>query len=837
MVSQDEIHSVEERKKAVEQLQRNFADLPDKEQATKDLLALTKDEDSDVRRGAASALCSAFPHVTDKEQAWKDLLALKNDEGNDVRWGATYALCSAFQHVADKKQAWKDLLALTKDDDRSVRWRAVDALDYAFQHVTDNKQAWKDLLALTKDENSSVRRRAADALVSAFQHVADIKQAWKDLLALTKDDDRSVRWRAVDALCSAFQHVADNEQAWKDLLALTKDGGNSVRWGVASVLGSAFPHVTDKQQAWKDLLTLTEDEEKEMRVSANHSSGKACIFRATITENDAEFRKEMEKALFFFEKASSEASSYNNPAEFCLPFYRSFHVMTSGKKEADTNVDKYLKKAKNVVGDSESKEKLLEAVENLSKALKETQKVKEMTLEGKRCELDTYRQYCERIEPLLDTTKEKAPIATDFVKRGASLVNENIKQTITDIQEKTKALCKETKDTDTPYESLGSEIHQLAKGLSEKDTPKSEKCVFRIKHILEEFCKNLPIDKKGHACEVINEITDEKELVDQLGKIELALTYLQPNIEMELKHQNKPDNEVSSPTIGIITALPKEFASVKAVLENPEQVKIPGEGAGRRYFLGDIPSTDGNNHSVVISLGGMGNNKATIKANLLLEHFPSIKSIIMVGIAGGVPHPDKAEHHVRLGDIIISNEKGVIQYDFTKENTGFIEHRHSPRSPSASLLEACGYLQAEEIEGKRPWLKLIDELCTKLNVNRPSEETDILLSSTNLNEEIVHPHDSKRFNGQPKVLYGPIGSANVLLKNPLKRDELRDKFGVKAVEMEGSGIADATWNHEVGYLVIRGICDYCDSNKGDEWQDYAAIVAAAYTRALIESIH
>jgi tetratricopeptide (TPR) repeat protein len=54
--------------------------------------------------------------------------------------------------------------------------------------------------------------------------------------------------------------------------------------------------------------------------------------------------------------------------------------------------------------------------------------------------------------------------------------------------------------------------------------------------------------------------------------------------------------------------------------------------------------------------------------------------------------------------------------------------------------------------------------------------------------------------------------------------------------MESSGIADATWNHEVGYLVVRGICDYCDSNKGDEWQEYAALVAAAYMRALLESM-
>jgi hypothetical protein len=54
--------------------------------------------------------------------------------------------------------------------------------------------------------------------------------------------------------------------------------------------------------------------------------------------------------------------------------------------------------------------------------------------------------------------------------------------------------------------------------------------------------------------------------------------------------------------------------------------------------------------------------------------------------------------------------------------------------------------------------------------------------------------------------------------------------------MEGAGVADATWTYQAGYLVVRGICDYCDANKGDVWQAYAALIAAAYTQALLESI-
>jgi hypothetical protein len=75
-----------------------------------------------------------------------------------------------------------------------------------------------------------------------------------------------------------------------------------------------------------------------------------------------------------------------------------------------------------------------------------------------------------------------------------------------------------------------------------------------------------------------------------------------------------------------------------------------------------------------------------------------------------------------------------------------------------------------------------------------------------------------------------------VLKYPARRDQLRDEHRAKAVEMEGSGIADLAWTRSIEYFVVRGICDYCDSNKGDDWHDYAAVVAAAYTRVLLSSL-
>jgi nucleoside phosphorylase len=89
----------------------------------------------------------------------------------------------------------------------------------------------------------------------------------------------------------------------------------------------------------------------------------------------------------------------------------------------------------------------------------------------------------------------------------------------------------------------------------------------------------------------------------------------------------------------------------------------------------------------------------------------------------------------------------------------------------------------------------------------------------------------------PRIFSGPIAAANVLLKDSDRRDALAQQFNVLAVEMESSGIADAAWiNGRSGYLSVRGICDYCDAAKGDVWQGYAAVSAAACVRAVIEAM-
>ncbi len=294
--------------------------------------------------------------------------------------------------------------------------------------------------------------------------------------------------------------------------------------------------------------------------------------------------------------------------------------------------------------------------------------------------------------------------------------------------------------------------------------------------------------------------------------------------------------EVPIATIGIVTALPKEYAAMKTLIENGYEYVIPGPGAGRRYWVGEIPSKSNGTHKVTLTLAAMGNNVAAIRGTLLLEHFHSLDSILMVGIAGGVPYPDKPDDHVRLGDVVVSDKSGVVQYDFDKETENFTQVRSTPLPAGAGLVQAVRLLEAGELEGQRPWESYIEAAKKALKWKRPTKARDCLAKTAEPAIFVEHPKDPKRPGARPRVFTGPIASANKLLKNPHKRDQLRDQFGVMAIEMEGAGIADATWEHESTYLVVRGVCDYCDRNKNDEWQNYAAIVAAAYARALIESM-
>lgn len=346
--------------------------------------------------------------------------------------------------------------------------------------------------------------------------------------------------------------------------------------------------------------------------------------------------------------------------------------------------------------------------------------------------------------------------------------------------------------------------------------------------------------REGYICDLLQRKHDSRKIkffpLDRLRDPDLCRRMFYDALDAAVaKDRKQKMTPPFAPRIGIITALPEEFRAVEAILSNPRPDISRSASGYQKYLHGTVAARGGGGHPVVLSLAGKGNNKAAIRATSLLHDFPTVDEIFMVGIAAGVPNPGKPADHVRLGDVVVSDEMGVLQYDMIKERTGEREYTPLPRPPSADWTRLIQDELAAMPKIPAYW-GYLDSMLAASGSARP--RTDKLNDSpwASRKAAIRNPRDKERAPGRPKLHSGPIGSANTVLKNASVRNVLRDKFKLRAVEMEGSGIADAAWDQGKGYMIVRGICDYANDRKADDWHVYAAFAAAAFTRQMIEAM-
>ncbi|KAH0171240.1 purine and uridine phosphorylase, partial [Aureobasidium melanogenum] len=298
-------------------------------------------------------------------------------------------------------------------------------------------------------------------------------------------------------------------------------------------------------------------------------------------------------------------------------------------------------------------------------------------------------------------------------------------------------------------------------------------------------------------------------------------------------------------TVGWICAIKPEFVAAQEFLdEEHEPPSYVASKDNNSYALGRM-----HHHNVAIAMlpdGEYGLNSAAVVARDMLHTFPNIRIGMMVGIGGGAP---SAMNDIRLGDVVVSSPRaghsGVFEYDFGKtiQEHEFTYTKHLDQPPP-SVRAAVGRVQADfERKGHniREVVQTIVEKNKRLRkYRRPDPSTDVLYRS-----HIVHPYgsdicatvcgtgperyvsrpnrDEDEGDDDPAIHYGLIASANQLMKDANIRDRLATDKGVLCFEMEAAGLM----NH-FPCLVVRGICDYSDTHKNDNWHGYSAMTAAAY---------
>jgi len=319
-------------------------------------------------------------------------------------------------------------------------------------------------------------------------------------------------------------------------------------------------------------------------------------------------------------------------------------------------------------------------------------------------------------------------------------------------------------------------------------------------------------------------------------------------------------------TVGWIAALAKELTAALAMLDErhgtPNGFKKPFTDSNS-YHWGRI----GQHNIVLVSLaaGMYGTTSAATTAIHMLSSFPSIKVGLMVGIGAGIARP-KQKRDIRLGDIAVSlphgQSGGVLQYDLGKigvsEEQGHTTHIFKRvgflNSPPEALLKALTSLRAHvRLQGSKvsSFLEETLERYPQMAENEPDEPGYIYQGHENdkfFEASYIHKgtagcddcdptrmvtRDPRNNPSVPRVHYGVIASGNKLVKDAVERDLILRESGEDCIclEMEAAGLMNS-----FPCLVVRGICDYADSHKNDEWQEYAAATAAAYAKEFLEFV-
>ena len=297
-------------------------------------------------------------------------------------------------------------------------------------------------------------------------------------------------------------------------------------------------------------------------------------------------------------------------------------------------------------------------------------------------------------------------------------------------------------------------------------------------------------------------------------------------------------------TVGWVCALYLEMTAATAMLDEEHKSLPRRKGDDNVYTLGSM-----SGHNVVISClpnGVYGTTSAMAVGLAMRSTYPNILPL-MVGIGGGVP---SQSHDIRLGDVVVgvptSEGPAVRQYDYGKTTSdGLPEVKGQLNKPAPILLGAVNKLKtAHELRPPGKQAEYISESLERYGLaayTYPGVEFDNLLEvecehflgpgncefSCSL-KSVVRP---PRLNSNPIIHYGTIGSGNQVMKHGQMRDRIARPLNILCFEMEAAGLMDY-----LPCLVIRGICDYCDTQKRKEFQGYAALSAAAYATELLSII-
>ncbi|KAJ0426159.1 hypothetical protein BJY00DRAFT_127026 [Aspergillus carlsbadensis] len=315
--------------------------------------------------------------------------------------------------------------------------------------------------------------------------------------------------------------------------------------------------------------------------------------------------------------------------------------------------------------------------------------------------------------------------------------------------------------------------------------------------------------------------------------------------------------------IAIICALGLESDAVEILFDHHYRDFGKAPGDPNSYRTGRIA-----NHDVVLAyMPQMGKGPAAAVSAHLLSSFENIKLALIVGVCGGVPEGNHG--NIFLGDVVISDK--IANYDYGRRlPDGFVskETAWMPNFQVASFLRMLrGWKGRQDLKQRTNHhhgvLRAVDNTyhhptshgdrlfeksyrhkhhpsqscmaCTADQACKTAQGATCDELQCNLKHCIIRCPPSSRSAGinqsdlTTEIHFGCVASGDTVMKSGEDRDAIARQHAAIAFEMEGAGVCPI-----LQCIVVKGVCDYADSHKDKLWQPFAAGIAAACMKAILE---
>lgn len=242
-----------------------------------------------------------------------------------------------------------------------------------------------------------------------------------------------------------------------------------------------------------------------------------------------------------------------------------------------------------------------------------------------------------------------------------------------------------------------------------------------------------------------------------------------------------------------------------------------------------------------------------------LGSFDQLQHVIFVGTGGAVPNYTEYDKHLKRGDVAVSIPRSPdapiyihcsdVEQSSPAEQAFFSTSVWNAADDTLpKILRQLYDVSISRSIDKPSWDKYSEQAQETLKkyddrFHRPPGKTDKLYAIIEgEGGKAVHvrhpvPPSDRQYayrESTPNVRCGVIGSGRAVARSDTLRMEFAGCHGVVAYDRGLHHAVEAVMNSRVSsFAMVLGICDYLDGTKTRTWQPYAAVCAAAFTKALV----